>query len=693
MRTNVKKFRLALTTLTLVALMLSVFGAVPTWAGGPWYVDANTGNDGNDCLSTTSACKTIGAAIGNASNGDTINVAAGTYAEGVTLTPGTDLTITGAGRDVATWICPSDGYCIDGSMSGYTGSMSYEISGFTFNCRSDPAAGHGTGIGVRKARDGSLDLSIHDNRFVENLASADSTHWATSMLLCHNRVAARDGSGNAPVHIYNNIDETLGGMTMSNSQAYDIYNNVFDGCSDAIYNGHGCPDTAGNTFGDHHIYGNTFMNASDAVHPGGLTPAIDWQYYGAGDGTHLPSIIEDNLFQDNDTAIRFVMDTDMTYPAHQVRFNNFTNNGFAIRVDGAYSSTVNAENNWWGSVYGPQDDTGSTEGLAPCEGGWNCDTCDKNTEPAGQLGDKVSENVDYCPWSLATLWLNPCGGWVENGENVTVDVMMTSSGFNGVEFDLEYDDSLLTFVSVVKGSMWDGYDTNVMQATGGGGTIEFAAFLQEADTTLDVTQAQVATITFTGLADGESDLTFANTIVSNPDGEELGVSLETGCTLTVHGHGSVEGDVELQGRFVAGGSLVHHAGASVKITGGPGGGFEYNGSTDASGHWEITDVIEGDYDVEVEMGRYLNAERSASGQVTLSAGGSVDADFVKLLGGDCDGNARVGSLDAAIVGPEFGNSDPGIGDMRADINDDYKVNILDCAILGGNYGKVGPLAW
>ena len=339
---------------------------------------------------------------------------------------------------------------------------------------------------------------------------------------------------------------------------------------------------------------------------------------------------------------------------------------------------------------------------------WTIDTDDPSAGvPAvGDLdGDGVMEIVVSAGNSVQVfgpapvLWLDPCDGWVENGENVTVEVMMTSSGFNGVEFDLEYDDSLLTFVSVVKGSMWDGYNTNVMQADGSGGTIEFAAFLQEQDTTLDVTQAQVATITFTGLADGESALTFANTILSNPDGEELGISLEAGCTLTVHGHGSVEGDVELQGRFVAGGSLERHADASVKITGGPGGGFEYNGSTDANGHWEITGVIEGDYDVEVEMGRYLDAQRSTSGQVTLSAGGSVDAGFVKLLGGDCNDDtvhtAVVDSLDASIVGSQFGNihPTPGITDMRADINDDYKVNILDCAILGGNYGKVGPLAW
>jgi parallel beta-helix repeat protein len=301
-------------------------------------------------------------------SGSTVHVAAGTYAERVNLTPGQDLTIAGAGRDIVTWACPSSSYCVRGNMSGYTGNMNYEISGFTFNVRSDPATTWGAGIQIYRASSGPLSLSIHDNRFIEDRASGDTDHWGTSMFLCHNRYAARDGSGNAPVHIYNNIDETWGGMTMSNSQAYDIYHNVFDGCSNAIYNGHGCPDIAGQTFGNHHIYANTFMNASDDLHPGGMTPAIDWQYYGAGGGTHLPSLIENNLFQDNDTAMRFVMDTDMTYPAHVVTGNSFVGNGLSIRVDGAFASVLNASGNWFGT--------------------------DTSTGVAAQ----VTDDVDYTPW-------------------------------------------------------------------------------------------------------------------------------------------------------------------------------------------------------------------------------------------------------------------------------------------------------
>jgi hypothetical protein len=357
-----------------LALVLSftVVTTTPVVAATTWYVDDNNCPGPGSGTVGDPFC-TIQAAVSAASSGDIIMVAAGTYSEGIALTAGKNLKFVGAGRDVVTWIGPSAGACISGSMSGYAGSMSYEISGFTFNCRSVAATTWGAGILINRASSGPLSLSIHDNRFIEDRASGDDTHWATSMLLCHNRYATRDGSGNPAVRIYNNIDETWGGMTMSNCQAFDIYNNTFDGCSDAIYNGHGCPDVAGQTFGDHHIYGNTFKNASDALHPSGLTPAIDWQYYGSGGGTHLASIIENNSFEDNDTAIRFVMGTSMTYPAHIIRNNCFSNNGMALRIDGTYASTVNAEDNWWG------DDTGPS-GAGPGS------------------GDPVTSNVDFDPW-------------------------------------------------------------------------------------------------------------------------------------------------------------------------------------------------------------------------------------------------------------------------------------------------------
>ena len=58
--------------------------------------------------------------------------------------------------------------------------------------------------------------------------------------------------------------------------------------------------------------------------------------------------------------------------------------------------TLDATNNWWGHDSGPKDLVGGNE-VPPC-------TDDPTTEVnADGLGDEVSDNIDYCPWLVASV--------------------------------------------------------------------------------------------------------------------------------------------------------------------------------------------------------------------------------------------------------------------------------------------------
>jgi hypothetical protein len=65
-----------------------------TVVASTWYVNGVSGNNSNNCLSSTTACKTVGHAVSLAASGDTIRVAAAIYTEYFTL--GKSLNILGA---------------------------------------------------------------------------------------------------------------------------------------------------------------------------------------------------------------------------------------------------------------------------------------------------------------------------------------------------------------------------------------------------------------------------------------------------------------------------------------------------------------------------------------------------------------------------------------------------------------------
>ncbi|MCL4275422.1 MAG: right-handed parallel beta-helix repeat-containing protein, partial [Anaerolineales bacterium] len=66
-------------------------------------------------------------------------------------------------------------------------------------------------------------------------------------------------------------------------------------------------------------------------------------------------------------------------------------------VTNTSGTVMDAENNWWGSDHGPEDAIGTVEMPFDPEPAVS-DML--NAEPAGQLGNPVSDDVDYAPWTM-----------------------------------------------------------------------------------------------------------------------------------------------------------------------------------------------------------------------------------------------------------------------------------------------------
>jgi len=156
----------------------------------------------------------------------------------------------------------------------------------------------------------------------------------------------------------------------------------------------------------------------------------------------------------------------------------------------------------------------------------------------------------------------------------------------------------------------------------------------------------------------------------------------------LHAKGTVcaYGVVELQGR------PGNWAGATVTIAGGAGGTYTFE--TGSDGQWQICDITEGTYDISVDLQRYLGSEKTSE-SLTHAIGSDFNFGHLRLLGGDiADGEGGTGDGEIDISDATALATDFNVGnDERTDINQDSLTNILDAAILGGNWAMTAPVTW
>ena len=410
--------------LALAATLIMLVGAQAASATGTTLYVSATGTDtSNTTCEESTPCKTIGHAVVEATGGDTIKVALGTYAEKVTINTN-DLTLEGAqaGKDAGTRsgsesivesfaITASDvtidGFKLSAAGSQLTVTPSTLLSGVVVE--DDIFSGY---KGVALTTNDAGNILVKQNLFANPAAASEPIQFKPGTVqgscdgteVIDNVFNAATNNGGADVNFSctgsNSKDVTVSGNTTTGNtggSSFVAISGVVDGIQVTDNTGTTSGSSIfffGSVSGSALIEGNTITGGgSSAVSIHGADITADTANTGA-------FTITNNTLTGNVNGI-YVAKSALGSGANVVaHFNDLAGNSEAGIQNKSSVATVDATNNWWGCNAGPSHSECSS----------------------------MSTHVNYVPWLILKISAVPSLVSIETSSTLTADLTHNSRG-------------------------------------------------------------------------------------------------------------------------------------------------------------------------------------------------------------------------------------------------------------------------
>ncbi len=428
-----------LTLLTALAVAVALATGTGTGLAGAATLEVSpSGSDANDCLSPATACATIQHAVDEADAGDTVDVAAGTYGEVVTVAK--PLTLEGAQAGVDARKRTGVPESVLNASGGGFAVLAADVTIDGFTVQEASGGPYATAVYLSPAHSG---YRVANNVLRDNVFGLyANTSGATPSLIERNRFEDNNRPGSASGNaIY----------TDNGSRDLTVQENFFTGHESAAVVFAGSADQSGLVVSDNQMVDDNsiaLFSTEDATISGNTSTGSLGSTVFLGGG-NVGVVVEGNRFLDGTgTAVRV---TELLGGPNQnldVLRNVISGNAFGIRVDdGAHQGSIDAHgNSVAGNAIGAQtEDPDPADAIDASENWWGCN------EGPGQPGcDTISSGVGADPWLVLGAGAEPAS--VFPGQSATV-VARLDRNSNGAAASLPIADSVAVGFTAAHGSM------------------------------------------------------------------------------------------------------------------------------------------------------------------------------------------------------------------------------------------------